>query len=69
LIPQESRHLGLVEATSAAKKKWVLFGTACYKIMSVKNTPLPPFVLYTITSLFIFLFFVLQVRARHFFRF
>jgi len=36
-----SSYLGLVEATSAAKKKWVLFGTACYKFMSVKNTPLP----------------------------
>jgi len=35
-----SSYLGLVEATSAAKKKWVLFGTAYYKFMSVKNTPL-----------------------------
>jgi len=36
-----SSYLGLVEATPAAKKKWVFFGTACYKFMSVKNTPLP----------------------------
>jgi len=33
-----SSHLGLVEATPAAKKKWVFFGTACYEFMSVKNT-------------------------------
>ena len=33
--------LGLVEATSAVMKKWVFFGTACYKFMSVKNTSLP----------------------------
>jgi len=36
-----SSYLGLVEATPAAKKRWVFFGTACYKFMSVKNTPLP----------------------------
>jgi len=36
-----SSYLGLVEATPPAKKKWVLFGTACYKFMSVKNTSLP----------------------------
>jgi len=36
-----SSYFGLVEATPPAKKKWVLFGTACYKFMSVKNTPLP----------------------------
>ena len=35
-----SSYLGLVEATSAAKKKWVLFGTAYYKFMSAKNIPL-----------------------------
>ena len=35
-----SSYLGLDEATSAVKKKWVLFGTACYKFMSYKNTPL-----------------------------
>jgi len=35
-----SSYLGLVEATTAAKKKWVLFGTACYKFLSVQNTPL-----------------------------
>ena len=36
-----SSYLGLVEATSAAKKKLVLFRTACYKFMSIKNTTLP----------------------------
>jgi len=36
-----SSYLGLVEATPPAKKKWVLFGAACYKFISVKNTPLP----------------------------
>jgi len=36
-----SSYLGLVEATPPAKKKLVLFGTACYKFMSVKNTLLP----------------------------
>ena len=35
-----SSYLGLVEATPAAKKKWVFFGTACSKFMSVKNNPL-----------------------------
>jgi hypothetical protein len=35
-----SSYFGLVEATPAAKKKWVFFGTACYKFMSVKNTSL-----------------------------
>jgi len=29
-----SSYFGLVEATPAAKKKWVFFGTACYKFMS-----------------------------------
>jgi len=33
-----SSYFGLVEATPAAKKKWVFFGTAFYKFMSVKNT-------------------------------
>jgi len=36
-----SSYFGLVEATPAAKKKWVFFGTACYKFMSVKNIPKP----------------------------
>ena len=27
-------------ATPLGKKEWVLFGTACYKFMSVKNKPL-----------------------------
>jgi len=36
-----SSYLGLVEATLAVMKKWVFFGTACYKFMTVKNTPLP----------------------------
>ena len=36
-----SSYFKLVEATPPAKKKWVFFGTACYKFMSVKNTPLP----------------------------
>ena len=35
-----SSYLGLVGATPAAKKKWVFFGTVCYKFMSVKNTSL-----------------------------
>jgi len=36
-----SSYFGLVETTPPAKKKWVFFGTAFYKFMSVKNTPLP----------------------------
>ena len=35
-----SSYFGLVEATPPAKKKWVPFGTACYKFMGVKNTSL-----------------------------
>ena len=35
-----SSYLGLVEATSAAIKKWVFSGTACYQFLSVKDTPL-----------------------------
>ena len=35
-----SSYFGLVGATPAAKKKWVFFGTVCYKFMSVKNTSL-----------------------------
>jgi len=35
-----SSYFGLIEATPAAKKKWVLFETAYYKFMSVKNTSL-----------------------------
>jgi len=34
-------YLGLVEATLAALKKWLFFGTASYEFMSVKSTPLP----------------------------
>ena len=36
-----SSYLELVKWTSAVMKKWVFFGTASYKFMSVKNTPLP----------------------------
>jgi len=43
-----SSYFGLVEATPAAKKKWVPCGTACYKFMGVKNTSLSqPYVIYS----------------------
>jgi len=35
-----SSYFWLVEATPAAKEKWVPFGTACYNFMGVKNTSL-----------------------------
>jgi hypothetical protein len=43
-----SSYFGLFEATPAAKKKWVLCGTACYKFMGVKNTSLSqPYIIYS----------------------